>query len=185
MISIGIDASTTCIGWSIFDDDNLVNCGKIKPTINDLEWRDRIQNFIPQLQLIIEEYKPQKMYAEDVPLMKQKGMKTLVQLGAIQGMLITLCGVNGIDMNFIPVSTWRKDIGLFDGTEKGKERDEMKIKSINKANDLFGLKLNCIFTKSGRYNGEKSDDDISDSILVYCSTREKYKIKIKSFGKGR
>ena len=42
---------------------------------------------------------------------------------------------------------------------------------------LFGLNLACVFTKSGNYNGIKSDDDISDAILVYASTRDKYKIK--------
>lgn len=183
MISISIDASTTCIGWSIFDEDNLIECGKLKPTVEDLSWRDRVQNFIPQLQDLISKYQPQKMYAEDVPLMTKRGNLTLVQLGAMQGALIGICGVNNIEMNFISVSTWRKDIGLFDGTEKGKERDEMKVKSLQKANELFNLNLACVFTKSGNYNGSKSDDDISDSILVYCSTRDKYKIQKKSFGR--
>lgn len=179
---ISIDASTTCIGWSIFDNDKLIDYGKLKPTIEDLEWRDRIYNFIPQLQQIIDKYKPTKMYVEDVPLMSKRGNKTLVQLGATQGSLIGLCGANNIEMNFISVSTWRKEIGLFDGTEKGKERDNMKIKSIQKANELFNIELSLVFTKNGNYNGDKSDDDISDSILIYCSTRNKYKVK-SGFGR--
>lgn len=183
MISIGIDASTTCIGWSIFNDDELLDYGKLKPTIDNLEWRGRVQNFVSQLQEIIDKYKPQRMYAEDVPLMDKRGKLTLVQLGAIQGVLIGVCGINNIEMNFISVSTWRKDIGLFDGTEKGKERDEMKVKSLHKANEMFGLNLACVFTKSGKYNPSKSDDDISDSILVYCSTRDKYKVQKKTFGR--
>lgn len=183
MVSISIDASTTCIGWSIFEEDDLINCGKLKPNDNSLEWRERVQWFIPNLQEIINKYKPQKMYIEDVPLMKTKGMKTLVQLGCVQGSLIGLCGANDIEMEFITVSTWRKNIGLFDGTEKGKERDEMKVKSLQKANELFNLDLACVFTKSGNYNGAKSDDDISDSILIYCSTRDKYKVQQKKFGR--
>lgn len=183
MISISIDASTTCIGWSLFDEDQLLFCGKLRPTKEDLEWRDRVQNFIPQLQKLIDEYKPKKMYAEDVPLMEKRGKKTLVQLGATQGSLIGLCGANNIEMEFVPVSTWRKGIGLYDGTEEGKQRKNMKIKSIHKANELFNLNLKCEFTKSGNYNEEKSDDDISDSILLYCSTRDKYRVKPKSFGR--
>lgn len=185
MINMSIDASTTCIGWSIFEDDRLIDCGKITPTIDKLEWRDRIQNFIPQLQSIIVKYNPSAMYIEDVPLMQKKGNKTLVQLGAMQGLLLTLCCINEIEVIFISVSNWRTNIGLFDGTEKGKERDEMKVKSIHKANELFGLNLQCVFTKGGNYNGSKSDDDISDSILIYASTRDKYKIKKKSFGRGK
>ena len=68
---ISIDASTTCIGWSIFDNDNLIAYGKLKPTIEKLEWRERIQNLIPQVQELINKYKPTEMYVEDVPLIEQ------------------------------------------------------------------------------------------------------------------
>ena len=49
MIGMGIDASTTAIGWSIFDEDKLIDCGKLLPTKRDLDWTQRIKNFIPQL----------------------------------------------------------------------------------------------------------------------------------------
>lgn len=107
--------------------------------------------------------------------MAKRGKATLVTLGAMQGALLGLFSTYGIGIQFIAVSTWRRDIGLFDGTEKGKERDEMKVKSIRKANEMFGLDLNLSFTKSGKYNPKKSDDDISDSILIYASTLDKYK----------
>jgi len=42
------------------------------------------------------------------------------------------------------------------------------------ANELFGLNLVCTYTKGGNYNEKKSDDDISDCLLLYASTREKY-----------
>ena len=187
MISISIDASTTMIGYSIWDEDELIKYGKLAPTIKDLEWRERVKDFIPQLQTIINEYKPKKMYAEDVPLFEKgqgaKGKKTLVQLGATQGSIIGLCGANNIEIEFIPVSTWRSNIGLYNGTEEGKERDNLKIASIIKANELFGIDLKCLYTRNGTYKSKGSDDDIADSILVYASTRDKYKIKSKSFGR--
>lgn len=187
MISISIDASTTMIGYSIWDEDELIKCGKLAPTIKDLEWRERVKDFIPQLQTIINEYKPKKMYSEDVPLFEKgqgaKGKKTLVQLGATQGSIIGLCGANSIDVEFIPVSTWRSNISLYDGTEEGKERDNLKIASIDKANKMFSLDLKKVFTRTGKFKSGFSDDDISDSILVYASTRDKYKIKSKSFGR--
>ena len=83
-------------------------------------------------------------------------------------------------MEFIPVSTWRKNIGILVGK---KDRDTKKIMSINKANELFGINLNCVMTKGGNYNLDKSDDDISDSILLYASTRDKYKNKPTTFGR--
>jgi hypothetical protein len=37
MMSISIDASTTMIGYSIWDEDKLIKYGKLAPTIKDLE----------------------------------------------------------------------------------------------------------------------------------------------------
>lgn len=181
MIAISLDASTSCIGWSIWDEDKLVDYGKLKPLIDKLEWRERIQNFIPQLHDLMKRYKPQKVYIEDVPLYEgKKGKLTLVQLGSVQGSLIGLCYSHNVEMEFIPVSTWRKNIGILVGK---KDRDTKKIMSINKANELFGINLNCVMTKGGNYNSDKSDDDISDSILLYASTRDKYKNKPTTFGR--
>ena len=168
---ISVDASTSCTGWALFEDDDLIAYGKLKPIDNKLEWRERILNLIPQMDELIKKYKPVKMYAEDVPLIQQKARKTLVQLGAVQGSLIGICGANNVQMEFIPVGTWRKNIGISSG-EKG--RDAMKVKSLQLANELFDLNLKCVYTTQGNYNGDKSDDDISDAILIYASTRKKY-----------
>lgn len=177
---MSIDASSTCIGWSIFEDDDLITYGKILPTIKDLDWRERLQDFIPQLHEIMKAYKPKKMYIEDVPLMKKGGLNTLVILGAIQGMLLGICCSHSVDVEFIPVATWRKNIGLFDGTAEGKERNMLKQHSIEKANKLFGLDLVYVSPSS-----KKNDDDISDSILIYSSTRPKYQSIQQEIKHGR
>lgn len=181
MIYMSIDASTTCCGWSIFDEDDLLDYGKITPTDPDAHWRVRITDIIPQINKLVKKYKPSQVYCEDVPLMAKRGKATLVTLGAMQGALLSLFANWNIPIEFIAVSTWRKNIGLFDGTEKGKERDEMKVKSIRKANELFGIDLALTFTRTGKYNPKKSDDDIADSIMVFCSTRKKYKKKENNF----
>jgi len=177
---MSLDMSTICIGWAIFDEDNLMDYGKLVPTVEELEWRDRIQNFIPQLHNLMKKYMPTKIYAEDVPLIHGKAISTCVQLGAVQGALIGLCYSHNVEVEFIQVATWRSNLGLLD---KKKYRDELKVKSLDLANKLFKLNLACVFTKSGNYNGKKSDDDISDAILVYASTRNKYKIEKKRFGR--
>jgi len=163
----------------MWEDDNLLDYGKLKPLEDKLEWRERIQNFVPQLHNLMKKYMPSKVYCEDVPLMGRQN-KVLVQLGAMQGMALGLCYSHNVEVYFKAVGTWRKDIGISCGE---KDRDHMKIKSIEKANELFGLNLNCVLTKSGNYNGNKSDDDIADSILIYASTRDKYKVEQKHFGR--
>lgn len=179
MKEISLDMSTTCIGWSVWEEDTLVDYGKLKPLDDKIEWRERIQEFIPQLHSIMKKYKPVKAYAEDVPLMRKGGNKILVQLGACQGSLLGLCYSHNVEVEFIEVGKWRKNIGISCGET---DRDNMKIKSIETANKLFNLNLNCCFTKNGNYCSAKSDDDISDAILIYASTRKKYQ-KCVSFGR--
>ena len=85
------------------------------------------------------------------------------------------------NIEYINVGTWRKNIGINDG--KDQRRDAKKIKSIEKANELFNINLPLEFTSGGNYKPCGSDD-ISDAINLYSSTRDKYKVKLKSFGKG-
>ena len=180
MIGMGIDASTSCIGYSVFDNDNLIDYSKIKMTDDD--WRSRLRNAMPMLSDILLKYQPQKIVAEDVPL--KDGKITLVKLGATQGVIMTLAELYKAELILKPVADWRKDIGLFDGTRDGTHRDAMKIKSILKANELFNIQLKCEYTKGGNYSQEKSDDDIADAILIYSSELDKYKIT-KSINRRR
>lgn len=175
MVQISLDASSTCIGWSVFDDDVLVDYGKLQPNdkcADPKDYRQRIINLIPQLHKVMKKYMPEKAYIEDVPLSKSGGIKTAIILGAVQGAILGICSSHNVETIFISVATWRKNIGLFDGTKAGKERDNLKPHSVAKANELFGLDL-VYKSPSSKYN----DDDISDSILIYASTRDKYKVK--------
>lgn len=176
--TLSLDASTTCIGWSIWDEDKLIDYGKLTPTVRKLEWRDRLRNFTPQICKIIKDNNIKNAIIEDVPLMRKGGLKTLVQLGAVQGMIIGICDSFGVGLQFISVAQWRKDIGLHDGTKDGMKRDLLKQYSIEKANKIFGLDLTFVSPSS-----TLNDDDISDSILLYASTRDKYKVKTKTFGR--
>ena len=79
---MGIDASSTCTGVAIFEDDNLIYHGAIKPP-KGLNWRDRITVEGKEIENIIKQYRPSCIYMEDVPLMG-KQMSTLVLLGGSQ-----------------------------------------------------------------------------------------------------
>ena len=124
MIGIGIDASTSIIGYSVFQDDKLLYCDKLEPI--DGNWRERVHDFIPQIQNIIDKYKVDKIIMEDVPLMSRQS-KILVQLGVCQGALLTIAQLNNIEIEFVGVGTWRKNIGISTGE---RDRNSMKIKSI-------------------------------------------------------
>lgn len=180
MRTLSLDASTTHIGWSVFDEDDLIDYGLLEAK-SKMGWRERVQNFAPMLYDIAKHYNVEMAMQEDVPKMNKGGAMTLIQLGAVQGMAITTFGLLHIPIQFIEVGTWRKNIGISTGD---KNREAKKIKSIEKANELFNLSLPINYTKGGNYK-EEGSDDISDSILLYCSTRNKYKVQPKSFGKKK
>jgi Holliday junction resolvasome RuvABC endonuclease subunit len=172
---MGIDASTQCTGWCIIEDGTLIKYEKIECFNTDKDWRERIIYMVNQLSPIVSEMKPNIILVEDVPL-KSVGLKTLLILGVLQGALLGMASAFNTEVKFIPVSTWRSQCGLFDGTNAGKERDAMKQKSIELVNKTYNLDL-CYKSPSSR----KNDDDISDAILLCQSYISP--IKKKTFGK--
>ena len=118
----------------------------------------------PQLKEIIEKYHPTQIIMEDVPLNGKGGLKILVVLGAVQGMILGLASSYGIPIKFVTPNEWRSKVGLFTGNRDDTKRDEMKKKSVEFVNQEFGLKLKWI-SKSSKFN----EDDISDSILIAYS----------------
>lgn len=177
---LSLDCSTTAIGWSVFDNDKLIEYGRIEPTDKSADWRNRVHNLLPQLETLILKYQPSKIYQEDVPMGGSGGALILSQLSYLQGAFATIEN-KYCDIEYISVGTWRKNIGINSG--KDQRRNAKKIKSIEKANELFNLDLPLEFTSGGNYK-PNGMDDISDSILLYASTCDKYKVKLKSFGKG-
>lgn len=162
MVIMGIDASTTSSGWSIFNNGKLVDYGVIKPKGSD--WRGRLIAQGPEIRKIIKKYRPDKIYMEDVPLKKSGGSMTLVILGAVQGAILGIAASYGVEIDFLSPSQWRSEVGLFDGTRKGTERSELKKHSIELVNKLFGLELKWV-TPSSKFN----EDDIADAVLVAYS----------------
>lgn len=163
---MGIDASSTCTGIAIFEDDELIYHGASKPP-KDLSWRERIMIEGKELEAIMREYKPSCIYMEDVPLMG-KQMQTLVLLGAVQGYILSIATHHNIPVHFLLPSQWRSDMGLFDGTKMGTKKDAMKEKAVMTANEKFGLNLRWVKPKS-----KLNEDDIAESILIAYSQIKK------------
>ena len=178
---LSLDCSTSAIGWAVFDkNDNLSEYGRLEPTKKGLDWRDRVHNMLPQLEQLILKYNPDKIYQENVPMGGRGGNITLSELFYAQGVYSVIERLY-CEIEYINVGTWRKNLGINDG--KDQRRNIKKIKSIEKANELFNINLPLEFTSGGNYK-ENGSDDISDAILIGCAQIDKYKVKTKSFGKG-
>ena len=168
---ISLDLSTKSSGYAIFEEDKLIGYGLIQS--NKTDWRERLYDMGKTLGTLFDLYKPEHIYIEDVPLNPRGGVKTAVMLGAVQGIIYGAGASREIEMSFILPSTWRSPLGLFDGSRDGTRRDELKRKSIEKANELF--KLDLIYKSPA---SKQNQDDISDAILLGYS-----QIKPRAFGK--
>lgn len=173
MVVMGIDASTSSTGVAVFDDLELVFHTTIKPKGED--WRDRLFHQGPVLQEILEKYKPEMVYMEDVPLQKNGGLQTLVKLGGVQGFIYGIMASYKIPVYFLAPTSWRSNLFMFNGTQEGKKREILKEKAVMMANELFGLDLKWHGPKS-----KKSEDDVAEAILIAYS-----QIKPRKFGKRK
>lgn len=173
MVIMGIDGSTTSSGWAIIESDSCkrIDSGRIKP--KGKEWRNRMFEECQIFYSIIKKYSPQKIYMEDVPM--KDGKSTIMKLGAIQGMLISLAALFNIEIIFLLPSEWRSNLNLFDGTREGTHREVLKKKAVETANKIFELELQWV--KEG---SKLNEDDEAEALLVAYS-----QIQPRKFGKPR
>lgn len=176
-VYMGIDASSSCTGVSVFIDNKLVYYTAIKPEGEN--WRDKLFHEGPELTKIIQEHKPNKIFMEDVPLKASGGLKTLVILGGVQGFIYGIAASNGVPVEFVSPTSWRSIAGLFDGTTEGKKREVLKRKAIDMANEKFGLELKWVSPSSKR-----NEDDIAEAILI-CASMLGIITKKRKFGKDK
>ena len=162
MVTMGIDASTTSTGVSVFDDLRLVYYTTIKGVGDN--WREKLFSQGSELRRIVELYQPEILYMEDVPLKKNGGLQTLVILGAVQGFIYGIMAAHSIPVEFLAPTKWRSSLHMFNGTIEGKKRDVLKEKAVNLCNETF--KLNLLWAGP---NSKKSEDDVAEAILVAFS----------------
>lgn len=153
----GIDPSTTSTGIGIFDDMDLIFYACVSPKSKN--WEERLAQMAIEINKILTEWMPDMVYEEDVPL--KDGKPTIKKLANVQGVIRSLCALNGIEFNLLKVNEWRQNAGFYDGTKEGMEREAMKDKAKQEVEKLFGLKVN---------------DDIAEGILIgYRSVYPIYK----------
>lgn len=157
---MGLDASTSCTGYSVFEDGNLIEYGAISP--KGVDWRERLMDESLTLAKLFHKYSLDKLFVEDVP--KKPGANTLQKLGAVQGMILCLCAGYKLDPIFLLPNEWRKEVGMYDGTRQGMHRDVLKEKAIIMANKIFGLDLKWYGPTS-----KKSEDDTAEAIMIAYS----------------
>ena len=172
MIAMGIDASSSCTGFSFFDDKKLVQYDKIKPNNKTVGFREKSCEVIEQLIPIVEIYKPNIIYMEDVPEFARSGSRgknilaPLITLGAVNGIFyMELQHKLGYNMEFLDLTLWRQGLGFPVGGAKGSDRESQKDRAVKFANETFGLDL---YYQMGK-KSVKDGDDIAESACLCWS----------------
>lgn len=169
MIYCGIDASSSCTGLSFFNNEKeLIGYTKIKSDRNS-GFREGSCQMIERIKPVLEQYKPDILYMEDVPTFVRKGgnggnvLKPLIALGSVQGIFyLELKYKLGYQLEFMDLTAWRQGLGFLNGSATERNRDHQKEKAIKFVNEKFGLDLYYTLGKKS----VKDDDDIAEAICI-------------------
>ena len=184
MVILGLDMSTQKTGYAIFQDEQLIDYGCFELLSSDeKDWRKRITYMANEISGLMKRYKIDKIYIEDVPPIINNS-QTVKTLGALQGIVLGVTSVFDIEVEFIPVETWKTKINInlshskeynqvkksLKGNSRALEKLKGRVKayekkmSIDLANNKLGTEL---LWKS--FGSKQNDDDIADAINIVAS----------------
>ena len=156
---LALDQSTTTTGYSIFDDDVLLQSGIHSATNIDIV--DRIQNMYEWFVSILHEVQPDCVVFEDIQ--KQENLKTFKHLAFLLGVLIIATKEHGISFKTFLATEWRKPYNITAGSRTDKKQAaKQKVISL--------------------YNFNPTTDE-SEAILIgrFYATQHKKKARLHSW----
>lgn len=150
MIYLFLDLSTSSSGWCVANSvGEMLGYGCIQSAATNI--LKRVQVMQRSIQKLIQDYKVDKIIAEEVHLDDFKSTHTYKVLTWLQGIVILgAYEVNPkIQYDFIQASSWRSKIGIKTG--RGIKREELKKKDIEYVKQKYNIDVN---------------DDIADAISI-------------------
>lgn len=140
--TVSIDQATNNAGIAVFDDGELVYVSQ-RSFFGELP--ERYVDFASFLVYeVINKWKPDELVFEDIQY--QHNVMTFKVLGGLWGICIMLAETNKIPHTVISNKVWQSTFNI-----KGSTRYQQKQNTMNKVEELFGIKVN---------------DDIADAILL-------------------
>ena len=133
MITLSLDASSTCTGWCVLKNGQYVESGFIDLK-KDKNTDHRIFEMAKQISELIEHYKPNKIILEDT--YSSPNVSTLKLLANLAGAIKFYCYLHEFELETVYPSEWRKFLHI---QEKGAKRNELKNKAFNVCIDQLGL----------------------------------------------
>lgn len=160
LVEAGFDVSSSCVGWSLGIDKELINFGKFvfKSTA---EIGEKLVAFEQWFRTFLQTYKPKRIIIEK-PL-SRKGNVTMRHnelMGIIRKVWREETGSEVLDSWFLPATTIKRLMNV----TRGRNYDDNKRIMVEKVNDICGLRL-----RYHRTSKLQSDDDVADAIAVLMS----------------
>lgn len=159
VVILALDLSTSCVGWCLGIDTDLVLWGKyvFKRSAGIGE---KLHAFAEWLQVLIDTYKPDRILLEE-PL-KRKGNTTArhyEMLGVVRQVWRSRTGTEILKSWIISSTTVKTHMKV----KRGRNHSHNKAIMVDKVNDLYNLKFQYASSK------HRSDDDIADAIAVWTT----------------
>lgn len=188
MIVLGLDMSSKKSGYALFVDGQLKDYGLWQASEDEKDWRKRISYMAECVGEYCRAHNIEEIYVEDVPPIMEN-TQTVKVLSALQGMLIAIAKLQKLVIDFVPVKTWKNEIGI--NFVSSKENNDCKRRvreyfgnsytqplnkikgwakawekklSVDYANHTFGLDL-IYKSPTSKFN----QDDIADAINIAWS----------------
>ena len=145
-ILIALDESTTCTGYAIFNDGELIEHGLFALKSKDV--LERVSYIMEEIEKLIKAYKPDNMVIEDVQITMNAA--TAKSLLGLQFMIEVYAHRNNISCETYRTTKWRKILGL--SNSRSLDRKAKKQETINYVKDKYGIDV--------------LKDDESDAIAI-------------------
>ena len=145
-ILIALDESTTCTGYAVFDDSELIEHGTFSFKSKDV--LERVSLIMEEIENLIDTYKPDNMVIEDVQITMNAA--TAKSLLGLQFMIEVYAHRNNISCETYRTTRWRKILGL--SNSRALDRKAKKQETIDYVKDKYGIEI--------------LKDDESDAIAI-------------------
>ena len=145
---LALDQSSRITGYAIFDDNNLIKCGKFELASDDVG--QRLVQYRQHIEKLIEENDIDEVAFEDIQMQTQiNNVQTFKVLAEIFGVTQEYLAEQGHSYKIVSSNTWKSQLNI-----KGKQRAEQK-----KNAQLYVLNT---------YNKKVSQDE-ADAICIGAS----------------
>ena len=145
-ILIALDESTTCTGYAVFDDGELIEHGVFSFKSKDV--LERVSLIMEEIEELIKTYKPDNMVIEDVQITMNAA--TAKSLLGLQFMIEVYAHRNNISCKTYRTTKWRKILGL--SNSRSLDRKAKKQETIDYVKNKYGIEI--------------LKDDESDAIAI-------------------